>query len=126
MTLWEALHKYPPYYVRLLAKQGHASALSDADIAIVSGIDLNRVRQIKELKSWDSMTVGEIKRYTMGCNFDPTKYADRCRVVKYDYQWKTRQTTPFHFQRKAAFWESEILPVLMILRAELNKKSLAA
>lgn len=125
-SYWELLQKYPPYYVRLLAKTGHSSALTDVDIAIVSGIDVNRVREIKVMRNWDDVTVGEFQRFTMACNFDPTRTADRVRVQKYDYQWKIRNTTPFHYLRKCPKWESEILPVLKILQSELSKKSLAA
>ena len=71
-TFWEALRQFPPYYIRMLAKNGRATALSDSEIAIASGIEINRVRQIKCLTTWDDVTVGEMLRFTTACNFDPT------------------------------------------------------
>lgn len=122
-TPWDALRMFPPYYVRLLAKTGHATALNDADIAISSGIDLNRIREIKMMRNWDLVTVGELLRFTTACNFDPMRARDRDRVKKYDYTWKTRNSIPFKYLRSSPKWESEILPVLGILQQEFSSSS---
>ena len=126
ITFWGALHAFPPYYVRLLAKNGRATALSDADIAIASGIDINRIREIKFYKEWDKVTVGEMLRYTAACNFDPTRNSDRTRARDYEYQCTKRNMIPFRFLRKSPKWESEILPVLKLLRTKSTNVSSAA
>lgn len=124
MTWWGALRYYKPCYVRLLAKEGHSRALTDAEIAIASGIDLNRVREINRMISWDNVTVGEMLRYVTACNFDPMSSIDRARCKKYDYTCKKRNIIPYHYLRKCPKWESEILPVLRVLQAEIPENEL--
>lgn len=126
ITFWAALQAFPPYYVRMLAKTGHAAALTDADIAIASGIDINRVREIKCMANWDSVTFGEILRYTTACNFDPTRHKDRHRAKKYEYVCQKRNVMPFKYLRKSPKWESEMLPVLRLLQQRMTRQSSAA
>lgn len=119
-SFWAALSKFPPYYVRLLAKTGPCTLLSDADIAIASGIDLQRIRQINVLPSWDTVTVSELLRYTTACNFDPTRALDRGRIHRYEMKCKKENTPLFGYLRKSPRFESEILPLLKILRARMT------
>lgn len=126
VTFWESLQQFPPYYVRMLAKIGHATALSDADIAIASGLDINRVRQIKCLTSWDGVSVGELLRFSTACNFDPTRSKDRLRAHNYERVCLKRNVIPFLYLRKSPKWESELLPVLRILQERLMRQSSAA
>lgn len=121
ITFWAALQAFPPFYVRMLAKTGHSQALSDAEIAIASGIDINRVREIKFLTVWDTVTFGEILRYTTACNFDPTRQLDRARAHKYDQICQKRNVVPFQYLRKSPKWDSELLPVLRILQQKLGQ-----
>lgn len=122
-TFWEVLRDYPPYYVRLLAKrtqdEGDA-AISDAELAIAAGIPLIRIREISRLKDWNSVTIGEVLAFTAAANFDPTNFADRKRVTDYTYQIKRRGSTPFKYLRKHPKWESEFLPLIKMLGAELG------
>lgn len=128
MTFWAAMQAFPPYYVRMLAKTGHSTALSDADIAIASGIEINRVREIKCLSSWDDVTFGEILRFTTACNFDPTRQKDRARAHNYERVCQKRNAMPFQYLRKSPKWESELLPVLRLLQQRFypTKQSSAA
>jgi len=125
-SFWSCLQEFPPYYVRLLAKNGPMTALSDAEIAIASGIDINRVRAINMMTDWQQVTIGEMMRYTLACNFDPTRSADRTRAHDYEYRCSKRNTTPFTYLKNSPKWESEILPVLMILQRKLTRGSSAA
>lgn len=125
--LWQHLDEYPPYYVRLWAKSGPNTALSDAEIAIGSGIEINRIRQIKIMTDWRAVTIGEAMRYTLACNFDPTNGATRRLARNYDYRCRvTNNTRPYRWLRRSPKFESEILPVLAILREKLIKSSSAA
>lgn len=126
ITFWAAMQAFPPYYIRMLAKTGRVSALSDSDIAIASGIDLNRVREIKCMTNWDAVTFGEILRFTTACNFDPTRASDRERARKYEYVCQKRNVIPFQYLRKSPKWESEILPVMRLLQQRLTRQSSAA
>lgn len=125
MNHWEAWLAFPPYYVRLLAKRGHELALSDAEIAISSGIDINRVREIKCLTAWDTCTHREMIGYTMACNFDPTNQKHRARAKCYEQACKRRNVLPFQYLRKHPKYESEFLPMIRILKEQLLQSSAA-
>ncbi len=126
MNHWEAWLAFPPYYVRLLAKRGaRGIALSDAEIAISSGIDINRVREIKCLTAWDTVTHREMLGFTMACNFDPTNQKHRARAKCYEQACKTRNSLPFQYLRIHPKFESEFLPLIRILKEQLLQSSVA-
>ncbi len=118
-SAWEALAEFPPYYVRILARSAPRMGMSDAEIAIASGLDINRVREIKFLESYGEMRLREIRAYFAACGFDPTLAADRIRIIKYEYQCNKRNSVPFRYLRKHPKWESEILPVVRLLKSRL-------
>ena len=125
--IWEALRQFPPYYVRMLAKQGFRRVLSDSEIAIASGIDIGRVREIKAMTNWDEVKVGELLRFTSACNFDPFSNRDRERTRKYEKICKTRNVIPYLSRlKKSPKWESELLPLLKTLQGRMIKPSSAA
>lgn len=119
-TLWQALEKFPPYFTRILAKRPGSGlrdlGLTDSDIAISSGINLSRVREINRMTNWHECTVGEVLAYTTACNFDPANPVDRQRVNQLQYVCKKRGTRPFQYLRKSPRFESEILPILHLLK----------
>lgn len=127
---WEGLTEFPPYYVRILARSAPRQGMSDAEIAIASGLDINRIREIKFMESYGEMQLKEITAYFAACDFNPTELADRERIRKYEYQCNKRQSVPFHYLRKHPKWESEILPVVKLLKSRLPSntpsRSLAA
>lgn len=120
-TLWQVLEKFRPCYVRILAKRPGSGlrdlGLTDADIAISSGISLSRVREINRMINWHECTVGEVLAYTTACNFDPANPVDRARVNQLTYVCKKRGTKPFQYLRKSPRYESEILPILHLLKS---------
>lgn len=124
VTFWSVFTDFPPYYIRLFAKKDAYTALSEAEIAIASGLSLNRVREIVQLEDWGTVTFGEIVAFTAACNFDPTSRRDRHRVWQYEYTCRTRKKVPFYYLRKSPKWESEILPI--IRRLQSRAKSYAA
>lgn len=130
ITFWEAWQKFPPAYVRLLAKQGHALGMSDAEISIASGIELNRVREIKVIVdpfAADSpISMGEALRYSAACNFDPTNAKHRSRAHNYERICAKRNVTPFLYLRRHPKFESEILPVLLAYKRLMTRQSSAA
>lgn len=125
-SCWQIFTEYPPYYVRLWAKNGPQAALSDAEIAIASGIDINRVREIKFMTDWNGVTIGEALRFCSACNFDPMNSDDRMRARDYEYRCGQRNSVPFSYLKRSPKWESEILPVLLILKRKLTAGSSAA
>lgn len=123
---WRAFEEFPPYYVRLLAKRVGAGrsrdlAIDDTELAIRSGIPLDRLREIYRAENWDSVTHGEILAYTVACNFDPTNTKDRQRVRQYLYVCLKRKVRPFQYLWNSPRMESEFLPLIQLLAS--RKKS---
>ena len=116
ITPWEAMDRFPPYYVRLLAKNGPCVAMTDAEIAIGSGIDLSRVREIKFMQTWSALGYGEMRAYLAACRFDPTDAKCRKRVVTYEFICTMRNSAPGAYLRRSPKWESELLPVIQSIK----------
>ncbi len=121
--VWDFLEAFPPCYVRILANGGAERkgcarrVLSDAEIAISSGIPIDRVREIKMLDSYDAMSVAEMLAYFRACNFDPTCGTDRQRLQRYEIVCKLRNTQPWSHLRRSPRFREEILPVIRHLQA---------
>lgn len=126
-TPWECLEAYPPPYCRLLAKEpGGGSAdmsVTDAELAIRSGIPLSRVREISRMESWVGVPVDEVRRFLAGCNFDPTNPVHRQRVRTYEKQCTKRKSVPFHYLRRSPKWETEFLPLLLLVSRIMKSQS---
>lgn len=126
-TPWEFFEAYPPPYCRLLAKEpggGTADmAVTDAELAIRSGIPINRVREISRLDSWASVPLDEARRFFAACNFDPTSAQDRSRVNNYEKICTKRKSVPFHYLRRSPKWETEFLPLLLIVSRIMTSRS---
>lgn len=122
-SLWRALEEFPPYYVRILAKRPGSGrrdlAITDTDIAITSGIPLARIREISRSLNWHDCTVGEVLAFTTACNFDPANADDRQKVRQYEYVCKKRGKRPFQWLKLSPKYESELLPLLRLLKAQL-------
>lgn len=120
-TPWESIDAFPPPYCRLLAKKpggGTADmAVTDAELAIRSGIPITRISEISRSDSWAGIPVGEMRQFFEACNFDPTNALHRARVHQYNSVCTKRQTVPFHYLRQSPKWETEFLPLyLMVMR----------
>lgn len=119
-TLWQVLERYPPIEVRLLAKRPGSGLrdlwLTDSDVAIHSGIPLTRIREISRMADWMDCTVAEVLAYTLACNFDPANPRDRQRVQQYQYLARKRGYQPCQYLKKSPRYESEILPLLLLIR----------
>ncbi len=126
-TTWTHLEKFPPPYVRLLAKRrgGGTSdmAIPDAEIAVRADMEIDRVREISRSSSWDEIPLGELRRFLIACDFDPTNADDRQRVSVYESICTKRNTVPFHYLRRSPKWESEFLPLVRMLPQILSPDS---
>jgi hypothetical protein len=125
LGFWEVLTEFPPYYVRCLAKnpkpgRGADLAISDADIAIVADLEINRVREISRMTDWKEVRITEFLAFTTACNFDPTDSNDRRRAYQYEYICTKRKVVPFGYLRSSPKWESEFLPLVKIIMSRLR------
>lgn len=111
---WGILIEFPPPLIRLLAKESisskHIRALSDREVAIGAEMPLDRVRAISRSKSWDKITLGELRMFCAGCNFDPFDYKDRNRVRAY-----SRNAPKFSYLKASPYWNDTFLPLIRIL-----------
>ena len=126
-TPWETLDAFPPPYCRLLAKErgsGHADmAITDAEMAIKSGIPIRRVAEISRMENWSAVTLWEMRRFFAAANFDPTNSRDRQRVKQYESVCTKRHTIPFLYLRSSPKWETEFLPIYLLAMKIMNSKS---
>jgi hypothetical protein len=113
---WACFDEFPPIFVRLLArekirnKNGKTSAirvLSDEEIAINSGMDLQDIREISIMHNWLDISVGEAKSFCLGCNF-------------YLFDWQVRNGAyalasngSFAYLRSSPDWLKKYKPMLM-------------
>lgn len=126
-NFWKLIGEYPPPQVRLFAKTPGggrtASAISDEELAIATGITLARIREINYSPTWDGVTLSEMKAYFVACNFDPTNSVHRRRVEQYYHVCMNRQTRPFLYLRRHPKWESQFLPLVKLLKAMESQKN---
>ena len=110
---WGLVDKYPPHLVRLLAKRRtgakQIAALSDEDIAIMSQIPLDRVREIYRSSEW-KCSVQEMRAFCSACDFDPENSIDRNRLSAYKNQ---RGGPKFTYLRKSPWWSSVFKPLIL-------------
>lgn len=126
-TFWAFLAAYPPPFCRLFGKEkggGTAEmAITDAMVALRTGMPIDRVRHIARQESWDEVPLGEIKKFLQACNFDPTNSMHRIRINNYEKLCKQRKVVPFRYLRKSPKWESEFLPLSLTVSRIMKSKT---
>ena len=112
-TTWALLDEYPPYLIRCFAKKRltgkRIRAISDEEIAIVSDIPLARVRAIYDSRTWDEISVGELRAVCAACDFDPENSADRNRLTAYRNQ---KGGPKFTYLKDSSQWKSVFMPLI--------------
>jgi len=105
---WDFLDQFPPSVVRLLARTGRGRAvrwISDEEVAIGSGLTLDRVNQLKVMPAWDRVPLADIRAFCRGCQFDPTSSKDRrIKVYIYHHACQKNNSQPFHYLRSDPKW----------------------
>ncbi len=125
-SFWSALDDYPPLKVRLLAHRPlrastrSCMALTDAEVAIAAGLNLERVRSISRMLDWSAVRVSEMKAFCAACGFDPTNAADRNRLRDYESKCLLRQSRPFQWLHNSPVYEEEFLPLIRKLSRSLS------
>jgi hypothetical protein len=118
---WKILHAHPPALVRLCARRPVKGktirAVSIQEIAITSGLPLERVREISQSVNWDNITIPEAERFIAGCNFDPLSSNDRNRQSAYNRSCQNRKPQ-FKFLKASPWWETEFLPLIRLLQSQ--------
>lgn len=113
---WKYLERFPPPAVRILARrrQGRVAALSDEEIAIISGLPVYRVREIAFSASWDTIPYAEIKAFCRGCGFDPFSTSDRNRALSLERYYQ-RANRRWQYLKNSGHWEDTYKPLISLL-----------
>ncbi len=116
-AFWSHLEQYPPVKVRLLAHtdDNRPIWISDAELAILSGIALPRVKAIGRSATWDDITFSEVRSFCAACRFDPTAAAQRKRVADYEYRCLTRKSQPMQWLKRSPRYQEEAVPLIQLL-----------
>lgn len=125
-SFWQLFADFPPALVRLLARKRagkNVAAITAEEIAIVSGLPLDRVLEISGQTTWDGVSLPEAERFFLGCKFDPTSSQDRNRQRAYELKCKTTNRPRFLWLKNSPRFESEYLPLIRRLRTSFPKKS---
>jgi len=72
-NIWVKLGTFSPALVRLMAadrKRGTAWDLDDDEIAKRAGMTVSKVQSIYWNKTWNNISVGDMKRFVKACNVD--------------------------------------------------------
>lgn len=126
LSFWAIWKEYPPIYIRLLARRKvgsgkHIKDIPTEEIAIISGLPLARIEQIQQQLTRDGVSIPEMERYCLGCNFDPTNAADRTRLQAYLYACQKNPKRPtFLYLRKSPRWETVYRPLIRRLKSLRN------
>jgi len=119
INFWRAMSSHPPALIRLYARKVRGrtiEAITGEEIAIVSGIPLDRVQEISALTNWDSVTIPEAERFCLACNFDPTSARDRNRERAYSRTCRRPNRPRFLWLKNHPKYRSEFLPLIEVLR----------
>jgi hypothetical protein len=123
MDIWEIIDKYPPCVVRIFAREPTAGkrirAVSNDEIAVSSGLPVERVKQIAFSSSWNHIKVGEMRAFIKGCGFDPLDSSVRNRVKAY---CRRDSGVKFKYLITSPWWKTELKP--LIKKMENDKISL--
>lgn len=95
-------------------------ALSNAEVAIASGLPLERIRTISTMLDWSAVRIGEARAFCQACGFDPTNARDRKRLSNYESVCLQRQSRPFQWLHNSPVYEEEFLPLIRKLSRSLS------
>lgn len=119
MTNFEKyLLRYPPIFCRLLAKHPRGKPFTNDEIAQRGKLSPDEVVLIAEQTSWESITIGAMRRFLVGCGIDFGSRACTNRILSYitsDPNWK--------YLRKSGNWSNYFEPLCKKYKASLQKRT---
>lgn len=121
LSFWDWTKLISPVWARLLARIPHGRPLTDAEIALKSGLTMDRVFLIQHMTDWSSVSMVEAEMFLRGCgiNFCDSRQMDRVRW----YLPRPGKKTPvtFKYLRISPEWNTKYRPLMLRARASLDK-----
>ncbi len=117
LSFSQIFEQYPPGLVRLMARRKVGTkqvvALTDEEIAVLSGLPLHTVQEIYWAKDWEHISFGHVRRFVAGCQFDPTLSADRNRASAYLRQ---KGKPSYRYLKQSPLWDTVFRPLARNLK----------
>lgn len=111
-NIWDKLDTFPPIACRLLArkitKTGGTVAKTVHEIASTAGMSVMEVNSLSWQPSWDSLTVDELKRFSLACGVDFTS-----RDIMRAHSSYLRKNPSFKYLKKSPEWENVYKPMIV-------------
>lgn len=82
-------------------------AISDEEIAITAALPLDRVMALSSMTDWNRVEIEEMRRFCVGCNFDPFSQKDRHRARVH-----LRTRNPWAYLKRSPHWHSRFRPLI--------------
>lgn len=79
LEMWERLS---PIDCRLIARRPWRTPLRTNDIALKSGLTMQRVRWISASESWSDITIGDANKFRLGCGITPANESKHIEYLK--------------------------------------------
>jgi hypothetical protein len=112
-NFWAYLRRYPPVACRVLARTmgRHPVAISDTQIAILSGLHSGVIHILSRSTSWDGIDIATARAFMQGCNMDPCNFRQMRRANQ--YVGNKRLLTKLSYARRSGTWPiySELLSI---------------
>lgn len=112
---WTCFEEFPPIFVRLLAREkvtqtqkatSSVRVLSDEEIAIRSGLNLDQIGKISQKHSWDDVSISMARKFCDGCNFDLFDWQVRNRA------FALANGGSFAYLKSSPDWKGKYMPML--------------
>jgi len=119
--LWERLDKFPPLFLRLLARHPRGKPLTTLEISKRSGLSALEVHAMSWHTDWRGIDIPTARAYMAGVGIDLTCRKDVRRIRMYIRSAPKDPRMRFPYLRKSPEWESFYLPLLVTLLKHLKR-----
>lgn len=109
-------------WARLLARIPHGRPLTDAEIAIASGLTVDRVFLLQHMTDWSQVSLVEAERFLRGCGIDFCDPAKMTRIKCYIPRPGKKTPVTFKYLRISPEWTTKYKPLMLRARASLPGK----
>lgn len=110
----ERLQRFPPIFLRLLARHQHGEAKTIREIAWQGKLDEMLALTISRLASWDTVRIADAFAFMRGCGINVFEPRDYRRLMVYVKGKKTpdgRVSPKYAHLRKSPAWQTELQPL---------------